>query len=84
LSENRLNSKSFSRYFDWLNNTKLPNLTQLVRFAKDVSIPVGYLFLEKPITENLPIIDFRSFSEKVKTPSINLLETIQKCQIRQE
>ena len=36
-----------------------PTLAELEKFADEVSVPIGYLFLSKPPVEKLPIADFR-------------------------
>lgn len=61
-----------------------PTIGQLENFAKDARVPLGYLFLEKPPVEQLPIADFRKMPTAAdRVPSPELLDTIHLCQRRQ-
>lgn len=54
-------------------------------FAKATHTPVGYLFLQEPPVERLPIPDFRTAgNERIGHPSPDLLDTVYLCQQRQE
>jgi len=45
----------------------------------------GYLFLSEPVIEDIPIPDFRTVrNQDINKPSLNLLDTIQLCQSRQD
>ncbi len=69
----------------WDRGEKRPTLKQLEKFANNVHVPVGYLFLPAPPAEQLPIPDFRTVGNmKIGHPSPDLLETIYLCQQRQE
>jgi Zn-dependent peptidase ImmA (M78 family) len=59
-------------------------MKQLERFAAMARVPIGYLFLDAPPNEGLPIPDFRSRAEPSRRPSPDLLDTIYLCQQRQE
>jgi len=60
-------------------------LTQLERVAEKTYTPLGYLFLPQPPELKLPIPDFRTVDGTVvKSPSPDLLETINLCQRRQD
>jgi Zn-dependent peptidase ImmA (M78 family)/transcriptional regulator with XRE-family HTH domain len=69
----------------WEGGEVKPTLKQIERFARTVHVPVGYLFLQEPPVERVPIPDFRTVgNEYIDHPSPDLLETIYLCQQRQE
>ena len=69
----------------WVCGEKQPTLTKLGTFAKRVMVPFGYLFLDSPPDEPLPIADFRTFNDEIPPkPSPNLLDTIYGMQTRQD
>lgn len=75
----------FPKLTDWEEGRQQPTLRQLEDFARAVHAPIGYLFLEAPPQESLPIPDFRTLGARgVVRPSPNLLETIYLCQQRQD
>jgi Zn-dependent peptidase ImmA (M78 family) len=76
--------KRFPRFGDWEQGDTGPTYRQLKEFAKAAKTPVGYLFLDEPPADRLPITDFRTkqFSDLNK-PSPDLLDTIHLCQQRQ-
>ena len=54
-------------------------------FAKATYTPIGYLFLEEPPIEELPVTDFRTVGDvELHRPSPDLLETLYLCQRRQD
>ena len=69
----------------WERGEAKPTLKQIERFAHTVHAPVGYLFLQEPPVERVPIPDFRTIgNEHTDHPSPDLLDTIYICQQRQE
>ena len=59
---------------------------QAERLSISTSTPFGYLFMKKPIREDLPISDFRTRSNNLmqRRPSPGLLSTIYSMQRRQD
>jgi Zn-dependent peptidase ImmA (M78 family) len=75
----------FPRLSAWERNEAQPTLKQVEAFAKATYTPIGYLFLQEPPVEKVPIPDFRTIdNEHAGHPSPNLLDTIYICQQRQE
>jgi Zn-dependent peptidase ImmA (M78 family) len=82
-------AKRFPRYGDWLAGDEAPTLKQLETFAHRTHTPVGFLFLDDPPVEKVPIPDFRTIrSQPVgaagQAVSADLLDVVYTCQARQE
>jgi len=77
--------RKFPHLRAWEAGGRQPTLKQLESFAKAVYVPFGYLLLDQPPNETLPIRDFRTpGSRMLSRPSPHLLDTIYACQERQE
>jgi Zn-dependent peptidase ImmA (M78 family)/DNA-binding XRE family transcriptional regulator len=60
-------------------------MTQVEKLAHVTHTPVGYLYLDTPPVEKLPIPDFRTIGDAlIRRPSPDLLETVETMQRRQE
>ena len=69
----------------WERGEARPTLKQIERFAKTTHTPIGFLFLQEPPIEHVPIPDLRTAgNERIEHPSPHLLDTIYICQQRQE
>ncbi len=68
----------------WIENEKKPTVKQLEKFSKKVHIPFGYLFLQSPPDEKLPIPFFRTDNNSSEKVSLNVYDTILLMQRRQE
>lgn len=80
-------SHRFPKLAEWEAGARSPTLKQLEAFAKATRTPVGYLFLEEPPRERVPIPDYRTMADADQAaagPSPDLLDTIFLCQQRQE
>ena len=74
----------FPKYEAWEAGDTEPTLKQLESFARAVHVPIGYLFLQEPPHEPLPIPDFRTHNgQTMRQPSPDLLDMIYACQERQ-
>lgn len=60
------------------------SLSHLERVAEKTHTPIGYLFLDEPPEQPLPVADFRTHSDaRPANPSPDLLDTIYQCEERQ-
>jgi Zn-dependent peptidase ImmA (M78 family) len=76
--------RKIPRYRDWESGAKTPTLRQLEDFARRTHAPLGYLFLDAPPHERLPVTDFRTLGVRELRPSPDLLETIYAVQRRRD
>lgn len=75
----------FPKLNSWERGDALPTFRQLEEFAKATYTPIGYLFLQEPPAEELPITDFRTMGDvEIRRPSPDLLDTLYICQQRQD
>lgn len=74
----------FPRFDQWLSADPAPTLKQLQSFAHAAHVPFGYLMLETPPEEAVPIPDFRTRGDAQRHDlSPDLRDTIYACQRRQ-
>jgi Zn-dependent peptidase ImmA (M78 family) len=75
----------FPHLVEWERGSLAPTLRQLERFAGATHTPIGFLFLDEPPDERIPIRDYRTRGDAgVQRPSADLLDTIFQCQRRQD
>ena len=70
-----MNSHPQSGVRSWINGEKSPTYKQLENFAKSVHVPFGYLFLDTPPKEEIPIPMFRG-SASSGAFDLNVYDTI--------
>ena len=77
--------QSMKKLKEWVIGESEPTLKQLETFATATYTPFGYLFLSSPPDEQIPIPYFRTGADPhVTDPSINLIDTIQIIEQRQD
>lgn len=80
--------KRFPQYDEWLAGQAAPTLKQLETFAHRTHTPVGFLFLDEPPVEEVPIPDFRTIAGRPvgtgQGVSADLLDVVYTAQARQE
>ena len=75
----------FPKLEAWERREAQPTFKQLEDFAKATHTPIGFLFLQQPPVERVPIPDFRTVAgARFDRPSPDLLDTIYLCQHRQD
>ncbi|MEL1254786.1 ImmA/IrrE family metallo-endopeptidase [Flavobacterium sp. DGU38] len=85
------NGNSLSEFYaqnpnveSWVKGEKNPTLKQLEDFTHKVHVPFGYMFLENPPIENIPLPFFRTANINTSNKvSLNVFHTIHIIQDRQ-
>ena len=76
--------EKFPKLGEWEAGETYPTLKQAEKFAHAMHVPLGYLFMQEPPDESLPIQDFRTIAGRpVQRPSPNLLDMLYMAQERQ-
>lgn len=76
--------EKFPRFEGWRRGEGQPTLRQLEKFARATNTPVGFLLLDEPPTEDVPMADFRVRGvETSPHRSANLLDQVYLCEQRQ-
>lgn len=74
----------FPKLPEWRDGAVFPTFRQLQEFAKAAAVPFGYLLLQSPPEEQLPVTNFRTLpSDFGRSFSSELIDTIQTMQRRQ-
>lgn len=72
------------KYDEWLEKKEKPTVKQLEDFAKKLSVPFGYLFLDQPPKEKLGFTLFRTGKNNVNKASIDTWDTVRIVKKRQD
>ena len=87
LSEDELAKKmqvKLERVLEWERSGEI-STAQVRKLAQGPYTPEGYLYLDQPADDSLPIADFRTIGDHpITRPSPNLLDTIYQMQRRQD
>lgn len=77
-------SGKFPKLAAWEADKARPTLKQIESFARATFVPVGYLFLQAPPVERIPIPDLRTPGTwRIGHPTPDLIDAIYICQRRQ-
>lgn len=76
--------KRFKYWDQWIHDGRALTFKQVEDVARFTHVPIGYLFLQEPPEEALPIPDFRVGRGASVEPSDSLLDTIYLNQRRQD
>jgi Zn-dependent peptidase ImmA (M78 family) len=77
--------KRFKKIHEWVDGTSQPTLKQVEELSQATTTPLGWFFLDEPVSEEIPIPFFRTVTDKsIRRASPELLETIYTVQRRQE
>ena len=68
----------------WIQGEKKPTIKQLEDFTHKVHVPFGYMFMQEPPNEELPISFFRTGATPTDKVSLNVYHTIQIIKDRQD
>lgn len=77
-------SEIFPKAVDWIYEDSFPTVKQLEKFSKKVHVPFGYLFLDKPPIEKLPITFYRSNGDVVENPPLVIRDIVNQLKFKQD
>ncbi len=84
VSRQRQLQSRFPKITEWLRGKSQPTWRQLESFARAAYVPFGYLLLEEPPAEELPMPFFRTLEDTRHSPSVDLLDLVRLVRARQE
>lgn len=74
----------FPKAIEWIRQESDPTVKQLENFAKKIHVPFGFLFLQNPPIEKLPITFYRSNGEVIKNTPLVVRDLVNLIKTRQE
>lgn len=77
-------SEKIPHVSSWLSSKKKPTIKQLEAFSNKVHVPFGYLLLDNPPEEKMPIPFFRTIQSVDNKINLNIYDAILILQNRQE
>lgn len=81
MAEVKVRYPSFEK---WISRELEPTFNQLKELSRFLRIPFGYLLLNSPVVEDIPLLEFRTVeTEAIQKPSRELIDTIQDMERKQ-
>ncbi|MBL85344.1 MAG: hypothetical protein CMO82_01655 [Winogradskyella sp.] len=74
----------FPKAIEWIKEESEPTVKQLEKFAKKLHVPFGFLFLQNPPVEKLPITFYRSNGEVIQNTPLAVKDLVNLIKSRQE
>ncbi len=74
----------YPKALDWIREESEPTVKQLESFAKKIHVPFGFLFLNKPPQEKLPITFYRSNGKVIENPPLVVKDLVNQIKSKQE
>ncbi len=74
----------YPKAIDWIREESEPTLKQLESFAKKVHVPFGFLFLNNPPVETLPLTFYRSNGKIIENPPLVIKDLVNQTKTKQE
>src|SRR5690606_31799731 len=74
----------YPKALDWIREESEPTVKQLESFAKKIHVPFGFLFLNNPPKEILPITFYRSNGKVVENPPLVIKDLVNQIKVKQE
>src|SRR5690625_112397 len=77
--------RRFTNFVKWINKELSPTYKQLVDLSKYLRVPFGYLLIQTPVVEDLPLLEYRTIdTESILNPSRELVDTIYDMERKQD
>lgn len=74
----------FNKIDSWITGDEDPTINQAIQLSNKLRVPFGYLLLESPPIEEIPIVEFRTIeSKEINNPSRELIDTIKDMENKQ-
>ena len=74
----------FNKIDSWITGNEDPTINQAIQLSNKLRVPFGYLLLESPPIEEIPIVEFRTIeSKEINNPSRELIDTIKDMENKQ-